>query len=295
MLTLEKLAGYNPEEELTDKIATVLDAAQEVGFEEPLDVVTVLANSEINDNGVNILDEKVASFTDGLTQEQADLIVEAGEFLAGEPLDKVASISLDLQANAESLIKVAEAMDYLEENNIDADSALLIAASAVDDYEFDKIASEAVNSGFTDYDFDKIAEVSEYLGGVDMSVLEAADMVKEAADAGETLGVLGKMKSKLSGAWNSTKGYAGSYKNALMGQGAGDLKKSIKADEEALAQAMKDGGNEAKLNEYKTNIDANKKALKDIRMSQGKAIAGTGLAAGAIGGAGAYAYNKRRR
>jgi len=157
-------------------------------------------------------------------------------------------------------------------------------------------------------------------------------MVKEAAASGETLGVLGKMKSKISGAWNSTKGAtkgawnstkgatkgawnstkgaAGSYKDALTRKGADHSKKIISKREMEYADVQNEiahgsrpntnaGRDYERVLNYKSDrinndIENGKKALKEIKMRQAKAIGGTALAAGVVG-AGAYGYNKRRR
>jgi len=135
-------------------------------------------------------------------------------------------------------------------------------------------------------------------------------MIKEAADAGETLGVLGKMKSKLSGAWNSTKGYANSYKDALVGKGADQARKTIYDQEKLYARAIKalrkdtekdsETGKQVhdifkkRTNKFKTEIDNNKRKLKQIEKRQSKAIGGTVLAAGAVG-TGVYGYDKLKK
>jgi len=127
-------------------------------------------------------------------------------------------------------------------------------------------------------------------------------MVKEAAASGETLGVLGKMKSKISGAWNSTKGTVGRYKKRLLGTNVRKAKEELKKAEEMYENYSKIKSptyfEKESAKGYKWYVDVWKKRVKISEKKHADAVKKTALTAGgigAVGGAGVYGYNKLKK
>jgi len=278
MVTLEKLAGYQNEDILMDKVAEAMDYLAANGVD-PLDGLTALVN--IDGEG-NVLDEKVASYIDELAEEQINALSQVGQSLSDEDPSEIAKVALDLQDEAEKIAAVAEAMDYLEANGIDPESAFIIAANVTPDGQFadEKVAYDVAEAGFNDYDFDKIAEAIEYLGenGVDLGdAIATAEILKEAAGGSGVIGAVGK---KARAGWENVKEVAGKYWNTLKGTEANRLKESMKG--------FSDAGK--KTESYK---NLRKQYLQE-RGKQVAAIAGTGAAVGGAG-YGAYRLHKRKK
>ena len=303
MITLEKLAGQNEEMQLLDKVAEAMDYLEANGID-PIGGLTALMNIDADGN---VLDEKVASELDKLAEEQIDALSKVAEYLAGEEPSEIAKIALEINENAQKIEKVAEAMDYLEANGIDPESAFIIAANVTEDGTFadEKVASEVAEAGFEDADFDKIAEAIEYLGENGISLEDAiatAEFLKEAAPSEELVRAGDKAISALGTALKRrVKGMVNSYKAALTGKGASKVKERIKKLEEAAKSADKMRKNPMIKNKDKVNkiygsrkkaLESAKQSLKQIRVRQAKAIGGTALGVGALGGAGYLATKK---
>lgn len=181
MMTLEKLAGYEQENNLFDKVAEAMDFLAENGID-PIGGFTALVNIDAEGN---IVDEKVAGELDKLAEEQIEALSKVAEHLQGEDPSEVAAAALEINDEAQKIEKVAEVMDYLESNNIDPEGALIIAANVNEEGQFtdEKVASAVAEDGFTDADFEKIAEAIDYLSGngIDLeSAYNSMALIKEA-------------------------------------------------------------------------------------------------------------------
>ena len=308
MITLEKLAGYNNEDVLIDKVAEAMDFMAENGLD-PIGGLTALMNVDAEGN---VADEKVASELNKLAEEQIDALSQVAEYLAGEDPSEIAKVALEINDEAYVLDKVAEAADYLAANGIDPEDALIIASSVDANGYFtdEKVASEVAEAGYTDYDFDKIAEAIEYLSDNDIGLDEAytaVALLKEAAPseaevqgADRALRAMGTaIKRRIKGAWSS-------YKAALMGKGRDKIEKRLEtakhnynelankkfddsiAKNPKIMQKLKENRGK-QLAKAKSSIKAHEKLLSRNRMAQAKAIGGTAIVGG---GAGYYGYKK---
>ena len=305
MLTLEKIAGYEPMDSVVEKVAEAMDYLEANGID-PIGGLTALMN--IDPEG-NPLDEKVASELQTLTPEELQVLNEVGEYLAGEDPQEIAKVALELEDEASKIEKVAEAMDYLEANGIDPEGALIIAANVTPEGTFadpeveEKVAAE----GFTDEDFMKIAEAVDYLAqnGIDLDeayntmalIKEAAPSENDVRAADRLLRAVGTAaKRRIKGAWHS-------YLAALKGKGAKvvkervqDLEKSVNTLENIRNNGVvknKDAFNKL-YGQRKKQLQAATRSLRAIRMRQAKAIGGTALGLGAVGG-GAYLATRKNK
>ena len=282
MITLEKLAGYT-DNVVIDKVAEAMDYLEANGID-PIGGLTALMN--VDEEG-NPTDEKVASELNKLAAQQINILSEVAEYLADENPEEIAKVALDINQNAMMIDKVAETMDYLEANGIDPKSALIIAANVTPEGTFtdEKVASEVAEAGFTNEDFTKIAEAIEYLGenGVNLEdAIATASFLKEAGISEMTGNALGKIKGLGVSALSKAKGLGKNYKDAITGAGAKEIKKIIKSMEAAGAPGAK------------RELAKGKGMLRSIRARQAKAIGGTALGVGAVGGAGYLATKKKK-
>lgn len=261
MLTLEKIAGYDSGYDLVDKVAEAMDYLEENGID-PIGGLTALMN--IDPEG-RPLDEKVANEINQLSPAEIQVLNEVGQFLAGEDPQEIAKVALELDAQADVVEKVAEAMDYLEANGIEPEAALIIAANVTPEgYIADpQIEEKVAAEGFTDYDFQKIAEAVDFLAQNGISLDEAYQtmaLIKEAAAGERTL--LQRAREGLKNYWD-----------AIRGAGAKEIKQIAEAQTNPQARARAEG------------------VLAQIRLRQAKALGGTALGVGALGG-GAYAAHR---
>ena len=308
MVTLEKIAGYQDEAGLYDKVAEAMDFMEENNID-PIGGLTALMNV---DGDGQVADEKVASELDKLAEEQIDALNQVAQYLGDENPEDIAKVALDIQDNAMVIEKVAEAMDYLDANGIDPESALVIAANVTPEGQFadEKVANEAVAAGFTDEDYTKIAEAIDYLAeneiGLD-EAYQAMGLLKEAAPseaeirgADRAISALGKaVKRRIKGAWNG-------YKAAITGKGRDKIRNRISATEEDIAKAEDKKqrwgklGNKKRVYELEQqqkklrgNIVRDNDSIKKINLRQAKAIGGTAVGAAGLGGAGYLALRKK--
>jgi len=291
MITLEKLAGFQEEDLVLDKVAEAMDFLEANGVP-AIDGLTALVN--IDGEGM-VADEKVAGYVENLDAYQIDALAKVAEYLGDEDPSEVAAAALEVADEAENILKVAEAMDYLEANGIDSTAGFIIAGNVTPEGYFadEKVASTVIEDGFTDADFDKIAEAVEFLGENGISLDEAvlsSEILKEAG-FGDTMSRLGRR----------ARGTLRSYVGALTGRGSAAAKETRDALEEKV-RSLKATVNNPDVNKmHKTivgrSIPENERALaeanaklKRIRTRQAKAIAGTAAA----GAAGVYGYHKLR-
>ena len=308
MLTLEKIAGYQDDLNTYDKVAEAMDFMEENNIN-PIGGLTALMN--VDENG-QAADEKVASELNSLSADQIDALSQVADYLRDEDPETLAKVALDISDNAMVIEKVAEAMDYLDANGIEPESALIIAANVTPEGQFadEKVANDVIASGFTDADFTKIAEAIDYLSeneiGLD-EAYEAMGLLKEAAiseseirGADRLMSSMGKaIKRRAKGAWNG-------YKAAITGKGRDKIRNRISATEDDIAKAEDKKqrwgklGNKKRAYELeqqqkklKGNIVRDNDSIKQINLRQAKAIGGTALGAAGVGGAGYLATRKK--
>ena len=308
MLTLEKIAGYQDDLNTYDKVAEAMDFMEENNID-PIGGLTALMN--VDENG-QTADEKVASELNSLGADQIDALSQVADYLGDEDPETLAKVALDINDNAMVIEKVAEAMDYLDANGIEPESALIIAANVTPEGQFadEKVANDVIASGFTDADFTKIAEAIDYLSeneiGLD-EAYEAMGLLKEAAPseaevqgADRFMSSMGKaIKRRVKGAWNG-------YKAAITGKGRDKIRNRISATEDDIAKAENKRqrwgklGNKKRAYELgqqqkklKGNIVRDNDSIKQINLRQAKAIGGTALGAAGVGGAGYLATRKK--
>ena len=277
MITLEKIAGYQDEANLYDKVAEAMDFMEE-NYIDPIGGLTALMNVDAYGEPA---DEKVASELSKLAEEQIDALNQVAEYLGDENPEDIAKVALDIQDNAIVIEKVAEAMDYLDANGIDPESALIIAANVTPEGQFadEKVANEVAFAGFTDEDFTKIAEAIDFLAENEIDLEEAYGAMALLKEAGIREGVeeAGRViRDKAGKAGKAIKDAAKTYRDALFAKGRADVKARLKQpgmDKDPIL----------------------KKRLSEINTRQAKAIAGTAAGVGAIGGAAYLATRKKRK
>ena len=93
MITLEKLAGYEPEASVLDKVAEAMDYLEEAGID-PIGGLTAIYN--IDEEGYAI-DERVASELNTLEDYQLEALENVASYLADEDPAEVAALALELE------------------------------------------------------------------------------------------------------------------------------------------------------------------------------------------------------
>ena len=93
MITLEKLAGYEPEADILDKVAEAMDYLDAAGID-PIGGLTAIYN--VDEDGY-ALDERVASALSRLDDYQLEALENVAAYLADEDPSEVAAIALELE------------------------------------------------------------------------------------------------------------------------------------------------------------------------------------------------------
>jgi len=93
MITLEKLAGYEPMEDTLDKVAEAMDYLEEAGID-AIGGLTAIYN--VDEYGY-ALDERVASELSMLDDYQLEALENVAAYLADEDPSEVAEIALELE------------------------------------------------------------------------------------------------------------------------------------------------------------------------------------------------------
>jgi len=237
MLTLTKLAGYD-QYNLEDKVAEAMDYMESHGID-AIGGLTLLANTDAN---LNIVDEKVAAIAEAeLNPEQANVLAEVAEYLGGVD-EKVASIALEISANAENLIeKVAEYAAYVEEAGMPFEDAMILASASTEDGVDEKVANEAIAVGYTDEHLEFSEKVAQAMyEDLGITPDEALVIAKEAASIkGFVDSAVKKSKEIYEGDLkNMGKRAWGSYKAAITGKGADKVKKRIESTKAIREKAI---------------------------------------------------------
>ena len=93
MITLEKLAGYEPEFDVLDKVAEAMDYLEEFDID-PIGGLTAIYN--VDEDGY-ALDERVASELSMLDDYQLEALENVAAYLADEDPSEVAALALELE------------------------------------------------------------------------------------------------------------------------------------------------------------------------------------------------------
>jgi len=228
MANLLKLAGYQNDEAI-EKIAEAMDYLEANG----VDPIGGLVTLSLTDEDGNVLDEKVASVVESeLTPEQSAALVEVAEFLGGVDEDMI-KVAEEISAGAADLMdKVAEYATYVEEAGMPFEDAMILASSIYEDGSVDeKVASEAVELGYTDEHLEFAEKVAEAIyAETGLTPEEALEIAKEAAS------IKGAVDSTIEGAKklytgdikNMAKKAWGSYKAAITGKGADNVSRRLR-------------------------------------------------------------------
>jgi len=318
MLTLTKLAGYD-QNNLEDKVAEAMDYMESYGID-AIGGLTLLANTDAD---LNIVDEKVAAIAETeLDPEQANVLAEVAEYLGGVD-EKVASIALDISANAEDLVeKVASYAEYAEEVGMPFEDAMVLANASTEDGIDEKVANEAVAVGYTDDHLDFSEKIAQAIyDETGLTPDEALTIYKEAATLWDGVKAVGRGVHKAfttdhRDAGEAIKRGLKSYKDRLTGKQLrrtlsrhGETINKGKKEKEALAKGQARAKKNLKAGkitkeQYDQKINTIKRqaakyrglnshvtnAKNEIRSEKLKTLGTRGATAGAIGYAGYKGY-----